>query len=91
MPKLENLTKAQLIEHLKEEQEKVAALEKEKEIRDKKIDADMSFAQTSEERTEKQKAQDEKDFIKKMTHGRWTSQEKYQKYMESQQKGRRLT
>ena len=90
MAKLENMTKAELIQHLKEEKEKVAALEKEKEAIALGVTQDMSFAATPEERTEKQQKQDHKDFIKKMTHGRWTSEEKYQEFIKKQQQAMRM-
>ena len=84
------MTKAELIEHLSQVQADKDVLEKEKEVRDKAIDLDMNFSETPEEKTEKQKAQAKKDFIKKMTHGRWTSQEKYEEYIDVQQKRMRL-
>lgn len=90
MKKIENMTKAELIEHLSQVQADKDALEKEKEVRDKAIDLDMNFSATPEEKTEKQKKQAQKDFIKKMTHGMWTSQEKYQEFIDAQQKAMRM-
>lgn len=90
MKKIENMTKAELIEHLKEEQNKVAVLEEEKERIAREVDLDMSFAPTPIEKSEKDKAQAKKDFIKKMTHGRWTSQVKFDQFIEQQQKARRM-
>ena len=80
------MTKAELIEHLATVQADKDALEKEKEVRDKAVALDMNFSATPEEKTEKQKAQGKKDFIKKMTHGRWTSQKKFDEFIDAQQK-----
>ena len=91
MKKVENMTKAELIQHLEKEKNKVAALEKEKEIMKENVDQDMSFSATPKERTEKQKKQDHKDFIKRMTHGRWTSEEKYQEFISKQRKAMRMS
>ena len=83
MKKIENMTKAELIEH-------VAALEKEKEEIKKKVNLDMSFSETPKEKSEKEKAQGKKDFIKKMTNGRWTSQKKFDEFIQKQQQAMRI-
>lgn len=84
MSDLNRLTKAEIIKKLEEEKQKVAALEKEAEEQKKQIELDMSFTQTTEEKSEKDKKQARKDFIRKMTRGRWTSEEKYKEYMAGQ-------
>lgn len=77
MKKVENMTKAELLEHLAQVQEAKDALEKEKEEQKVQIEADMSFAESPDERDARNVNQRRKDFIKRMTKGRWTSEKKY--------------
>ena len=90
MSDLSRLTKAEILELLEEEKTKVADLEKEAEEQKKQIELDMSFTQTDEEKSEKDKKQARKDFIRKMTGGRWTSEEKYNEYIADQKTQMRI-
>ena len=83
MNDLNRLTKAELIKEIE-------ALKAQEEERSKLIELDMSFTQTDEERSEKQEKQARKDFIRKMTNGRWTSEEKYQEYIAAQKTQMRI-
>lgn len=77
MSDLSRLTKAELIKELED-------LKAQEEERNKQVELDMSFTQTDEEKSEKDKKQARKDFIRKMTGGRWTSEEKYKEYIAAQ-------
>ena len=83
MSDLNRLTKAELIKEIED-------LKAQEEERKKLIELDMSFTQTDEEKSEKDKKQARKDFIRKMTGGRWTSEAKYKEYMATQQKQVRI-
>lgn len=83
MSDLNRLTKAELIKEIED-------LKAQEEERKKLIELDMSFTQTDEEKSEKDKKQARKDFIRKMTGGRWTSEEKYQEYIASQKTQMRI-
>ena len=83
MSDLNRLTKAELIKEIED-------MKAQEEERKKLIELDMSFTQTDEEKSEKDKKQARKDFIRKMTGGRWTSEEKYQEYIAGQKTQMRI-
>lgn len=76
---LSRLTKAELIKEL----EAMKAIEAE---RTKQIGLDMSFSETPEEKKTKAEKQAQKDFIKRMTGGKWVSEDKYQEFIAAQNK-----
>lgn len=79
------MTKAEIIEELKKEQEAKEQLIKEKAAQGKQIELDMSFgSEMTPERKEQLDAQRRKDFIKRMTNGKWCSEEKYNEYIQEQ-------
>jgi hypothetical protein len=63
---MERMTKAELISHIKE-------LEKAREARQKQVDIDLSFGETPKEKSEHQKAQEEKDRALRGSNWRFTS------------------
>jgi len=75
-------TKAELIKLLETEQEKNKNLEE-------KTHLDMSFKPTSKELSDKQKAQNRKDLIKRATRGRWVSEVKFEEVLRKQQEAMR--
>lgn len=89
MTDLSRLTKAEILELLEEEKQKVADLEKQAEEQKKQVELDMSFSETPDERENRNAAQQRKDFIKKMTKGRWVTEAKYQEAMNRQKQGMR--
>lgn len=80
---VKSMTKAELLIH-------IAGLEAAAEEIKKAVKLDMDFSQTPVEKSEKDKKQAQKDFIKRMTNGRWTSQKKFDEYIETQQKALRM-
>lgn len=93
MSDLSRLTKAELIKLvdekvllLKESETEKKELEEKIEANKDQIEADLSFSRTPTEAEEHIKKQREKDFIKKMTHGRYTSKEKYEEFLAEQNK-----
>lgn len=86
MTDLSRLTKAEILKLLEEKDQKVQELEAEKEAREQQIELDMSFgSDMTPERKEQLEKQRRKDYIKRMTHGRWTSEEKYNEYIAKEQ------
>ena len=75
---LERLTKAELIKQIEEMKAK-------EEERAKEIEFDFAFKETDEEKLTHDEKQKRKDFIKRMTKGRYVSEEKYQEFMDQQQ------
>lgn len=86
MVDLERKTKAELIQLLEDSEAKNQELEAKIEANKEQISEDMAFSRTPTEREEHLKKQREKDYIKRMTHGRWVSQAKYQEYLEDQKR-----
>ena len=85
MVNLERLTKAEILKLLQEEKDKVKSLEEQKAETEKLIDVDMSFKETKQERDLRNEKQMRKDFIKRMTRGRWVSEEKFDEHVKNQQ------
>lgn len=90
MTDLLRLTKAEIIELLEVSEAKTADLEEKIETNKEQIGVDMAFSRTPDERTEHQKKQQEKDYIKRMTRGRWVTKEKYQQFQEEQKQRVRI-
>lgn len=86
MTDLTRLTKAEIIKLYEQSEEEKKVLEEQFDKAQKAIEQDMSFGRTEKELTEHQKAQRRKDFIKRMTHGRWVSEDKYQEFMDEQER-----
>jgi len=84
MTDLSRLTKAEIIELYEQSEAKKKELEEKIKLNETQIAIDMGFARTPDERSEHQKLQDEKDYIKRMTHGRWVSQEKFKQFQQEQ-------
>lgn len=80
---VKSMTKAELLLHIE-------ALEAKAEEIKKLVKLDMDFKETPKEKSAKDKKQAQKDFIKRMTNGRWTSQKKFDEYIETQQKALRM-
>ena len=85
MADLSRLTKAEILELLEEKDKEVKVLQAKEDARKKQIEIDLAFgSELTPERKEQLKNQKRKDFIKRMTHGRWCSEEKLQEFMDAQ-------
>ena len=85
MVNLERLTKAEIIKLYEENSESLKRYKENEEKLKKQVQADLSFKQTEEEAKSQAEKQARKDYIKRMTNGRWTSEEKYQEYQKQLQ------
>ena len=84
MSDLERKTKAELIKIIEENEEKASQLDVLLAANKAQIAIDMGFRETKEEEDERKKRQQKKDYIKRMTHGRWVSQEKFEVFLQEQ-------
>lgn len=84
MNDLSRLTKAEIIELLEESEAKRKELDEKIIKNQSQIESDMGFSRTPEELKTHLEKQGEKDYIKRMTHGRWVSKEKYQQFLAEQ-------
>lgn len=88
MTDLSRLTKAEIINILEEKDKSLEEYKKKEEDLKKQVQADLSFKQTDKEAKTQEEAQARKDFIKRATRGRWTSEEKYQEWIKKTQRQR---
>lgn len=71
---MNKLTKAELVK-------KLDTMIKADADRNKQLSLDLTFSETNEEKQSKKEKQAKKDFIKRMTNGRWVSDEKYRQHL----------
>ncbi len=84
--KLMRLTKTEMLKLIQEQKAENQKLIKEKEETANLVSVDMSFKESPEERDLRNEKQIRKDFIKRMTRGRWVSEDKYQEHLKQQQR-----
>lgn len=76
-------TKAELIKLLEEKQAN-------KDVKEDVVKLDMSQKREKTERDLHNEAQKKKDFIKKMTRGKWTTEDKYKEVIAKQQEAYKI-
>jgi hypothetical protein len=88
MTDMSKKTKAEIIKDLEQYKKELEEYKKKEAELQKVVQVDLTFKATEKEQSEKEKNQARKDYIKRMTNGRWTSEEKYQDYIKKNQVAR---